>query len=463
MRVGALDLRLDADPAGRTGGRLGSLGGVSPGPGAQGTKDGPLGVGPMPVLSEPLGSSISVYGSAGIVRCRPPGCPAVVGREASYPQDDRSASLVCPQICARAHDLALGTQPADMTSSRKSTGKKSAKRRRRQPPQTQTRLKVRRPDDLLAIVPYLVGFHPEESLVAVVVRSGRVRLTVRMDIPPESASNEIAERIDALARREKAEALALIAYSAASLSANRLLTGLMDRLGGHRLTDVLYVGHGRWWSLTCGDDCCPLSGTPYDLSSHPMSASAVLAGMAARASRTELQESVSGPPPAELPRLQALAETLVGELEHLDDLDHAAALLAATLDAPVSDPRALDERTSLVLGLLVRDIRIRDLAWALISRANADDHVRLWGAVVARVPPTLAAAPLGLLGIGAWISGAGGLLNCCCERLSLVAPDYSMGKLLADISDRAVPPSLWDQIGGEVQAEVQAELGPLAS
>src|SRR5438046_7564085 len=118
-----------------------------------------------------------------------------------------------------------------MTLSRKSTRRKSAQRRRRSPLKTQTRLKVRRPDDLLAIVSYLVGFHPEESLVAVVVRSGRVRVTVRMDIPPESASDEIAERIDALARREKAEALALIAYSAASLPANRLLTALMDRLG----------------------------------------------------------------------------------------------------------------------------------------------------------------------------------------------------------------------------------------
>jgi hypothetical protein len=48
----------------------GPMGGVSPGAGAQGTKDGPLGVGPMPVLSEPLGSSISDHGSAGLPRCR---------------------------------------------------------------------------------------------------------------------------------------------------------------------------------------------------------------------------------------------------------------------------------------------------------------------------------------------------------------------------------------------------------
>ena len=71
-----------------------------------------------------------------------------------------------------------------------------------------------------------------------------------MDIPPESAGDELAERIDWLARKHAAQALALVAYSADSLPAHRLLTRLMDRLGEHKLTDVLYVGHGRWWSLS---------------------------------------------------------------------------------------------------------------------------------------------------------------------------------------------------------------------
>src|SRR5688572_8845816 len=69
MMVGSRDVRVVIDLAVREGsGGLG--GGVSPGSGAQGTKDGPLGVGPMPVLSEPLGSSISDHGSAGSARCR---------------------------------------------------------------------------------------------------------------------------------------------------------------------------------------------------------------------------------------------------------------------------------------------------------------------------------------------------------------------------------------------------------
>ena len=132
------------------------------------------------------------------------------------------------------------------------TPKARWRRRNRRPEvEARARLKVRRPDDLLAIIPYLIGFHPDEDLVAVFIKSGRVKLTTRTDIPPESADDELAEWIDALAKRERADALALVAYSAASLPANRLLTRLMDRLSEHDLTDVLYVGHCRWWSLTC--------------------------------------------------------------------------------------------------------------------------------------------------------------------------------------------------------------------
>ena len=91
ITVGTLDARLTIDRPLRAGSG-GTIGGVSPGSGAQGTKDGPLGVGPMPVLSEPLGSSISDHGSAGSSRCRDPPMQPVV---------HRNADLVnrCPQIC----------------------------------------------------------------------------------------------------------------------------------------------------------------------------------------------------------------------------------------------------------------------------------------------------------------------------------------------------------------------------
>ena len=77
------------------------MGGVSPGAGAQGTKDGPLGVGPIPVLSEPLGSSISDHGSAGLSRCRdPPFASRSTGQTADLLSTGAPVGPIrCPQIC----------------------------------------------------------------------------------------------------------------------------------------------------------------------------------------------------------------------------------------------------------------------------------------------------------------------------------------------------------------------------
>lgn len=341
-----------------------------------------------------------------------------------------------------------------MTASKKSA-------RRRSHPEPRSGLKVGQPDELLAIIPYLVGFHPDESIVALFIESGRIVLTARMDLPPESAAGELAEQIDYIAKRHGTRALAIVAYSAASLPTHRLLTRLMDRLGKQKLTEVLHVGHGRWWSLTCAEDCCPLSGTPFDLSSHPVSAAAVFAGLGTLASRQELAASIGGPPEAELPRLQALVNSLLADLEALEDHIAAARLTGRLVDLATSDPGVLDERTCLLLGLLVTDMHTRDLAWALISPTNAEEHVRLWGGVVARVPPTLAAAPLCLLGMAAWVGGSGALLNCCCERLAHVDPSYSMGRLLCEISAQALPPALWQQIREGMQAGLRAELASL--
>ena len=345
---------------------------------------------------------------------------------------------------------------------RKPVDRKPAQRRRGGALETPTRLKVRRPDDLLALIPYLIGFHPEESLVAVFVRSGRVILAGRLDLSPDADAEKLAEFIDALAKRERAEALALVAYGADSLSMNRLLTQLMDRLVGQELIHVLYVGHGRWWSLTCADDCCPLAGTPLDLTSHPLSATAVLAGLGTRTNRRELEESVNGPAQDELPRLDGMVETMLAEGAELAYPGDAARLLASMIDKVLADPNILDEDSSLLLGLLVRDVHLRDLAWALLTPTNADDHARLWSAVVAQVPPTLAAAPLCLLGMAAWVVGAGALLNCCCERLTRVDPDYSMGGVLAEISEQAIPPRRWEEIARDIQYELRAEFASLS-
>jgi hypothetical protein len=105
----------------------------------------------------------------------------------------------------------------------------------------------------------------------------------------------------------------------------------------------------------------------------------------------------------------------------------------------------VDDRRCAELALLTTDVVVRDHAWAMMTRPDAEDHVRLWGRVVARVPPQVSAGPLGLLGMAGWISGNGALQNCCAERLDELFPDYNLGRILAELSERAIPPSYWEE------------------
>ena len=128
----------------------------------------------------------------------------------------------------------------------------------------------------------------------------------------------------------------------------------------------------------------------------------------------------------------------------------------------MADPNGLDDRSCAALALLVTDLHLRDLAWVLISPDDAEEHAEVWRRVVNRVPPELSAGPLALLGVAGWIGGHGALLNCCVDLLRARHPRYSMGQLLAEISDRAVSPRLWRTMGGRVQAQLKRELDELA-
>jgi Domain of unknown function (DUF4192) len=322
------------------------------------------------------------------------------------------------------------------------------------------RMRARGPADLLALIPFQLGFHPAESAVTVFVRSGRVKMTARVDLPPPAAAAEFARQLRGLARQHDVDELVLFAYSAQPDPARALLVGLLRALPARLVRDALYVDGSRWWSLICCQGCCPAEGTPYDIASHPLAAEAVYAGMTAQTTREELAALLDGPPETEIPRLVDLAAEVRDELKQLTGPGMTAERLERFVRSGVADPAGLDDRDCTALALLVADLRLRDLAWALIDSDEAEQHVEVWLRVVNRVAPELSAGPLALLGVAGWISGHGALLNCCADQLRTQHPHYSMGRLLTEISELAVSPSIWRTLRVELQAELRRLDGP---
>ena len=229
----------------------------------------------------------------------------------------------------------------------------------------------------------------------------------------------------------------------------------------------------RWWSLVCTEGCCPAEGAPYEPGHHPLSAEAVWAGLVARPDRAAVVAIVAGPPEEDWELLRRRARPLAARLDRAtttgrqDALGRAvvAALvgldvLADGVEEPVAPGRraaGLDDERCLELALLVQETLVRDVACALVTREDARRHLVLWQQVVARTPPDLAAPALCLVGVAAWASGNGTLLNACCERLADLDPGYPMGRLLSDVSRRALPPAWWDAMADALRRDLGLE------
>src|SRR4051794_41800677 len=83
--------------------------------------------------------------------------------------------------------------PGRRASPRRSTSRRSSRRLR--PPSDVPVLRLSSSDDVLAAVPYLLGFHPERSLVVLGLAGpkGRLGVTMRMDLDGMSPG-EMARR-----------------------------------------------------------------------------------------------------------------------------------------------------------------------------------------------------------------------------------------------------------------------------
>jgi hypothetical protein len=309
------------------------------------------------------------------------------------------------------------------------------------------------------VVPYLLGFHPTESLVAAFVRQRHIAVTARIDLAATADLEGLVDQLELVGRQIDTRSLVLIGYSADE-GVRDLMRDLADLIPLD-LVDVLAVSGDRWWSVCCdpgrrhssgGEECCPPEGRPYDIASHPLAAAAVMAGISATPSRQEIADLAAGPPPVQEDRLTGLTEETARRLAGTG-LRRRRQRMRRLVDRTLRSGGP-SESEAIEIAVLARDVAVRDAAWAVMSREHAADHVSLWRRVVSVAVWPCEAAPLGMLAMAGWLSGNGALLNCCIERLESVAPDYSLLQLCREISDQAIPPSHFDAIAEEMRAAV---------
>lgn len=167
-----------------------------------------------------------------------------------------------------------------------------------------TTIRTREPRELLALIPYQLGFRPRESAVVVSIRShrSRVGLVARVDLEALADPEHGPLLARSLVRhlvQDGARSVVLVLYSeldlrrsdaAVARAAHGHVADAADHLLGEPSTWV--VGPAGWYGLGCADDaCCPPAGRPLeDLDGAAVSAEMVLRGASVATRREDLAE-----------------------------------------------------------------------------------------------------------------------------------------------------------------------------
>ncbi len=366
---------------------------------------------------------------------------------------------------------------------------------------------ARGPADLVAAVPYLVGFLPSASIVAVSLRGPRLRLGVvaRLDLPPAGREHDTAAALAAFVRRDGPREAFVLVYDDQPWTRwwprphQLLVDAVTDDLGQHGVPvrEAVYVGAQRFWSYTCVvPGCCPAAGWPMrDARSSEVAATFVLQGRAPLADRQGLVDRVAPGDPATLAAVADAIDTWGADAgpqgQHAGDVGRRAWQRARVVDLDtlarryVAGERGLsvDEAGRALAGLLDDDVRdvvaVRWTRWLLslaapgtadeVTRPVAElvddstppdlDDLELAGAVeqllvdlAVRADGPAAVAPLTLLSMQCWACGDGACAGVAADRALAIDPAHRMAVMVDQLLRAGLPPRWVADVRAEDEA-----------
>lgn len=301
---------------------------------------------------------------------------------------------------------------------------------------------LNRPGALIAAIPAVLGFVPEESLVLVTLEAGEMGAVIRADLADDHADMTAGlEQLCEVAAAGAADAAVAVIVDPDGLTCRmcvdeyRMLAAVLEtRLGDHgievlavHVVDQIAAG-GRW---QCADGCGN-RGVVDDPAASPLALAAVLDGRRLYARRAELLQ-VIGTVAQRAESIRCIIEKRSGttdvcardDSEVRADVEHALAVARQLADG--TEPTDADLA---VLGCAVVDPRVRDTLYALAVGVFAGEAEELWALLARSVPAPWRLEALVLLAFSAYARGDGPLAGVALEAALDIDGSHRMAGML---------------------------------
>jgi hypothetical protein len=320
--------------------------------------------------------------------------------------------------------------------------------------------------DLITAVPFLIGFHPTDSIVLVSVKDGSIGLAMRIDLPQTLDS----DAIDLLAHhfiREKADAALILAYMPDEREdGDSILISLGAGLirNGITIQESLLIRNGRYRSIICRDStCCSLIGRELpEIKNSEMAAEHVVAGIPMPyANISELIDALAADPQSH--DLEWSDEVnrfyIAGDAETINDLRrNGVETMELLLDEFRMGYGPRDK--SLVARMIGRmsDVQVRDYALGVHDEDSYDLFFSMWRELIRLAPRGFVSPIACIVAAMAYESGDGALAQKALDRALADDEKYPLAQLLRRVFNAGWPPESFAQMRNELHPKVIATI-----
>ncbi|MFD4640361.1 DUF4192 domain-containing protein [Lentzea sp. NPDC058436] len=309
-------------------------------------------------------------------------------------------------------------------------------------------IRVRDAGDLYAAIPHLMGFHPADSLIVLVLKDHLVSMTMRVDLPRPRHRGLLAAQLESPLLEQDATEVILVVVCAPTehmpeeLPHASLVTMLNLRLGGVGI-DVLEAV----WLPSCQKDAqwlCYLDvdchGTLPDPQLSAVAAASAHEGNVTFESRAAMAAIAALDPPDALERRSTLLDELMTATADPDPRTELRRVSDA-IDAVEHRKGSLPDKdvVALARALAVPEVRDASMGFAVQPRSRLAE--RLWLELARACPAPERAEPACLLAFYAYQRGDGGIASIALDAAEDACPGHMLSKLIRSAVSAAFPPS----------------------
>jgi len=330
---------------------------------------------------------------------------------------------------------------------------------------THTATELTSPHDLLAAVPFMVGYHPKDSLVVMALVNSKVTMAMRVDFPESENMASVSATIAGHLTRESAEEAIVVGYLPSDeLGTDPLeITRSIISLQGISVKECIVVCNGRFRSNLCADlECCPPEGNliPEILDSRVTAEQVAAGNPLPYLDLDEMKQSIAA---------LTLDKELVREISSINEIDYAGDDVT-TLQRDGAN--AINEMAisfskeqrfpnkALIAQVLVRllDLQVRDYAMGMTTEETSDQLWDMWRYLLRLAPQGYVAPVAVIFATMSYERGDGALAQRALDRAMADSPGYQMAKLLRRTFAAGWPPSAFTQMRADLHPKICAAI-----